>query len=93
MSSSSDFHLITLSILKVADHFISHNIQNPLPDLSDVQQIYNLACPASPVHYQKDPVSTLSTCFVGTQHLLEFAKAGNLRILHTSTSGESSETA
>ncbi|KAJ5322889.1 UDP-glucuronate 5-epimerase [Penicillium brevicompactum] len=66
--------------------FFSHNIQNRLPDLSNVQQIYNLACPASPVHYQKDPVSTLSTCFVGTQNLLELAKARNIRILHTSTS-------
>jgi UDP-glucuronate decarboxylase len=68
-------------------HWPSHNIQDALPDLVGVHQIYNLACPASPVHYQKDPVSTLNTCFLGTQNLLELARSKRIRILHTSTSG------
>ncbi|KAJ5164559.1 UDP-glucuronic acid decarboxylase 1 [Penicillium coprophilum] len=64
-----------------------HGIQDPLPELEGIDQIYNLACPASPVHYQKDPVSTLNTCFLGTQNLLDLARSKNIRILHTSTSG------
>ncbi|KAJ5417587.1 UDP-glucuronic acid decarboxylase 1 [Penicillium crustosum] len=66
--------------------FLKHNIQDPLPELEGIDQIYNLACPASPVHYQKDPVSTLNTCFLGTRNLLELARSRNIRILHTSTS-------
>ncbi|KAI9933727.1 UDP-glucuronic acid decarboxylase 1 [Aspergillus wentii] len=65
--------------------FISRDIQTPLEDLQ-IDQIYNLACPASPIQYQKDPVSTLRTCFIGTQNLLDLAVARNIRILHTSTS-------
>ncbi|KAJ5584273.1 UDP-glucuronic acid decarboxylase 1 [Penicillium hispanicum] len=66
--------------------FIRHNIQSPLHDLGQIDQIYNLACPASPIQYQKDHVSTLRTCFLGTDNLLSLAKSRNIRILHTSTS-------
>lgn len=66
---------------------LSHDIQIPIHGLEDIGQIYNLACPASPIQYQKDPVSTLRTCFHGTENLLGLAKALNIRILHTSTSG------
>lgn len=66
--------------------YSSRDIQTPLEDLQ-IDQIYNLACPASPIQYQKDPVSTLRTCFIGTQNLLDLAVARNIRILHTSTSG------
>ncbi|NSL62397.1 GDP-mannose 4,6-dehydratase [Bacillus cereus] len=62
-------------------------MQAPIPDLGNVDQIYNLACPASPIQYQKDPISTLRTCFHGTENLLELAKSKKIRILHTSTSG------
>ncbi|BCR89877.1 UDP-glucuronic acid decarboxylase family protein [Aspergillus chevalieri] len=65
---------------------INHNIQSPFEGLDRIDQIYNLACPASPIQYQKDPLSTLKTCFLGTENLLELAKARSIRILHTSTS-------
>ncbi|KAL2005523.1 hypothetical protein VTN00DRAFT_2734 [Thermoascus crustaceus] len=41
---------------------INWNVQNELPDPPEVDQIYHLACPASPIQYQKDHVSTLATC-------------------------------
>lgn len=65
----------------------SQDIQSPIEGLGHIDQIYNLACPASPIQYQKDPVSTLRTCFRGTENLLELAKKRNIRLLHTSTSG------
>lgn len=51
-----------------------------------VDEIYNLACPASPVHYQADPVQTLTTCLHGSLHLLELARRCQARILQASTS-------
>ena len=51
-----------------------------------VEQIYNLACPASPAHYQKDPVHTAKTCFLGALNVLELAKKYNATVLQTSTS-------
>ena len=64
--------------------FILHDIIEPLH--VEVEQIYNLACPASPVHYQLDPIKTLKTCFLGVMNMLELAKKLNARILHASTS-------
>lgn len=52
----------------------------------DVEQIYHLACPASPPHYQKDPLKTLTTCFVGTRNMLELAHKRRARLLLASTS-------
>lgn len=70
---------------------ISHNIQVSFEklDLGHIDQIFNLACPASPIHYQKDHLSTLKTCFNGTENLLELAARLDARFLHTSTSGAS----
>ncbi|KAJ5194939.1 UDP-glucuronic acid decarboxylase 1 [Penicillium cinerascens] len=65
---------------------INHNIQSPLKELREIDQIYNLACPASPIQYQKNPLGTLKTCFLGTENILELAKRRGIRILHTSTS-------
>ncbi|OJJ78980.1 UDP-glucuronic acid decarboxylase family protein [Aspergillus glaucus CBS 516.65] len=65
---------------------LNQDIQAPIEGLGHIDQIYNLACPASPIQYQKDPVSTLRTCFRGTENLLELAKERNIRLLHTSTS-------
>ncbi|KAE8372992.1 hypothetical protein BDV26DRAFT_297340 [Aspergillus bertholletiae] len=65
---------------------INHNIQSPFEDLDKIDQIYNLACPASPIQYQKDPISTLRTCFLGTENLLKLARARSIRILQASTS-------
>jgi UDP-glucuronate decarboxylase len=52
----------------------------------EVDQIYNLACPASPVHYQFDPVQTIKTSVVGAVNMLGLAKRTKARILQASTS-------
>ncbi|KAI9931708.1 hypothetical protein ASPWEDRAFT_180998 [Aspergillus wentii DTO 134E9] len=65
---------------------INHNVQAPFDNLDQIDQIYNLACPASPIQYQKDPLSTLKTCFLGAENVLNLAKSRNIRLLHTSTS-------
>ena len=67
-------------------HFevIRHDITFPL--YVEVDQIYNLACPASPVHYQRDPVQTTKTCVHGAINMLGLAKRVNARILQASTS-------
>jgi UDP-glucuronate decarboxylase len=57
-----------------------------LPYDIEVQQIYNLACPASPVHYQLDPVQTIRTSVLGALNMLELAKKYKARILQASTS-------
>ncbi len=63
---------------------IRHDIVNPL--MVEVEQIYNLACPASPVHYQYNPVKTIKTNIMGTLHMLGLAKRVKARILQASTS-------
>ncbi|MBP8777579.1 MAG: SDR family oxidoreductase [Bacteroidaceae bacterium] len=57
-----------------------------LPFYEEADQIYNLACPASPIHYQKDPVRTIRTSFLGTQNCLELAKKCGATVLQASTS-------
>lgn len=52
----------------------------------NVDEIYNFACPASPIHYQSDPIKTTKTCVIGVLNMLELAKANNAKILHASTS-------
>lgn len=52
----------------------------------EVDEIFNLACPASPVHYQLDPIQTLKTSVLGAMNLLELAKKNHARILQASTS-------
>jgi UDP-glucuronate decarboxylase len=64
--------------------FIQQDITEPIDDTAD--QIYNLACPASPVHYQKDPVYTFKTSVFGTYNVLELAHSCKARILQASTS-------
>ncbi len=64
---------------------IEHDIIDPLT-VDNLDQVYNLACPASPPHYQKDPIFTAKTSFVGSLNLLELAKKNNARILQASTS-------
>ena len=65
-------------------HFLQHDVEQPV-DL-EVDEIYNLACPASPVHYQKDHCKTVRTCVFGAHNMLELAKKNNARILQASTS-------
>ena len=74
------FHLLD-------DHrfeLIRHDVIEPI--LLEVDQIYNLACPASPVHYQYNPVKTVKTSVMGTINMLGLAKRVKARILQASTS-------
>ena len=66
--------------------FVEHDIENPILVGDSIDQIYHLACPAAPIHYQKDPIKTLRTAFIGTKNLLELAWKKNARILYVSTS-------
>jgi len=66
--------------------FINHNIIEPLHIDNEIDEIYHLACPASPPIYQKDPIYTLKTNFVGTMNLLELARIKSAKILLASTS-------
>ncbi len=64
--------------------FILHDIVNPIN--LDVEEIYNLACPASPPHYQFDPVHTSKTSIFGAINMLELAREKNIKIFQASTS-------
>ena len=76
------------NILKLLDnhHFelIRHDVIEPI--LLEVDQIYNLACPASPIHYQYNPVKTVKTSVMGMINMLGLAKRVRARILQASTS-------
>ena len=63
---------------------IRHDLVNPI--FLEVDQIYNLACPASPIHYQYNPVKTTKTSVMGAIHMLGLAKRVKARILQASTS-------
>ena len=64
--------------------YIRHDITNPI--YIEVDQIYNLACPASPVHYQYNPIKTIKTNVMGAVNTLGLAKRVKARILQASTS-------
>lgn len=57
-----------------------------LPYYAEVDEIYNLACPASPIHYQHDPIQTVKTSFLGAFNMLGLAKRTGAKILQASTS-------
>ncbi|MDR2595669.1 MAG: SDR family oxidoreductase [Fibromonadaceae bacterium] len=63
---------------------IRHDVTEPI--LLEVDRIYNLACPASPVHYQYNPVKTIKTSILGAVNMLGLAKRVRARILQASTS-------
>jgi UDP-glucuronate decarboxylase len=63
---------------------LRHDVIEPI--LLEVDQIYNLACPASPIHYQYNPVKTVKTNVMGTMNMLGLAKRVRARILQASTS-------
>jgi UDP-glucuronate decarboxylase len=63
---------------------LRHDVIEPV--LFEVDQIYNLACPASPIHYQYNPVKTVKTSVMGTINMLGLAKRVRARILQASTS-------
>ena len=92
-----DFHVLCLDNLYTGSleniqllegnsnfEFIEHNVQVPI-DIK-VDGIFNLACPASPVHYQRNPVETIKTSVLGAINLLELAKKYNCRVFQASTS-------
>ena len=64
--------------------FILHDVTQPFWGQFD--EIYNLACPASPIHYQKNPIETTKSSVLGTMNMLELALKTKARMLHTSTS-------
>jgi UDP-glucuronate decarboxylase len=64
--------------------FMRHDVTFPL--YVEVDEIYNLACPASPIHYQKDPIQTTKTSVIGAINMLGLAKRTNAKILQFSTS-------
>ncbi|AEG55429.1 UDP-glucuronic acid decarboxylase family protein [Sinorhizobium meliloti] len=63
---------------------VAHDVVEPI-DL-EVDEIYNLACPASPPHYQADPIQTTKTCVIGSLNLLDLAARRGARIFQASTS-------
>ena len=65
--------------------FVNHDIVKPYYR-NDIDQIYNLACPASPVHYRINPIKTVKTCTIGVINMLGLAKKNNAKILQASTS-------
>ena len=78
------------NIKQFVDHpsfsFLHHDITQPLPDNIIVDEIYNLACPASPIQYQRDPVQTIKTCVHGAINVLELANKLQCKIFQASTS-------
>jgi UDP-glucuronate decarboxylase len=77
-----------INLLHLRDHprleLIRHDVVNPI--MLEVDQVYHLACPASPVHYQYNPVKTIKTNVMGTLNMLGLAKRVKARILLASTS-------
>ena len=63
---------------------IRHDLVNPI--FLEVDEIYNLACPASPIHYRYNPVKTVKTCVMGAINMLGLAKRVKAKILQASTS-------
>ena len=77
-----------INILSMLDNpmfeLIRHDIVNPY--IAEVDEIYNLACPASPIHYQHNPIQTVKISVMGAINMLETAKATGAKILQASTS-------
>ncbi len=79
-SKSNVAHLLSNPRFEIIRHDVVH------PILLEADQIYNFACPASPVHYQYNPVKTVKTSVMGTINMLGLAKRLRARILQASTS-------
>jgi len=65
--------------------FVNHDITKPYYR-DNIDEIYNLACPASPIHYQSNPIKTVKTCIIGVINMLGLAKKNKAKILQASTS-------
>ena len=72
LSNNKDFNFIEQDIINSFDQ--------------DIDEIYNLACPASPIHYQADPIQTTKTCVIGSLNLLDLCTKNKAKILQASTS-------
>ena len=86
-------NLSTGNIENINHHFSKSNFKFIQGDICDpnefdmpINKIWNLACPASPVYYQKDPIETLKICFQGTYNVLNLAKIKNSKFLFASSS-------
>ncbi|PGH13861.1 hypothetical protein AJ79_03429 [Helicocarpus griseus UAMH5409] len=67
--------------------FVEHDVVQPLPaHLPTVDEIYHLACPASPIQFTKHPRRILETCYMGTNHVLQFALERTAKVLIASSS-------
>lgn len=86
--------LLSSGAVENIKHLVSHpsfrlmkqDISLPFSLEEPIDEIYNLACPASPDFYQKDPIHTLKTNFLGMLNILELALEKQAKVLHTSTS-------
>jgi len=65
--------------------FVNHDIIEPY-FRKNIDEIYNLACPASPIHYKINPIKTIKTCTIGTINMLGLARKNKAKILQASTS-------
>ena len=65
--------------------FVNHDIIKPYYR-ENIDEIYNLACPASPIHYKKNPIKTIKTCTIGVINILGLAKKNKAKVLQASTS-------
>jgi UDP-glucuronate decarboxylase len=94
---AQDHHVIALDNLytgreeNIRHHYSNDKFEFKLHDVTqeldvDVEQIYNLACPASPIHYQRNPVETTRTAVLGSINMLELARKYGARIFQASTS-------
>ena len=79
-SKEKIFHLLDNPYFEMVRHDVI------LPYYAEVDEIYNLACPASPVYYQYNPIKTIKTSVEGAIHMLGLAKRVNAKILQASTS-------
>jgi UDP-glucuronate decarboxylase len=79
-SKQNVVHLLDNPYFELVRHDITH------PYFAEVDEIYNLACPASPVHYQYNPIKTIKTSVLGAVNMLGLAKRVNAKILQASTS-------
>lgn len=66
--------------------FALHDVTSPMDRFGRLDQIYNLACPASPPHYQTDPINTMKTNIIGAMNVLDLALRTGARVLQASTS-------
>lgn len=86
-------NLLTGRIANIAHHldnprfrFVKHDIIEPIQIDGNVSAIYNLACPASPPFYERDPIHTFKTSVFGSMNMLELAREKQAKILQASTS-------